>query len=125
VGASADLASAVAVGRRRTRRGKLVLTLLIVAVVVATVVVLSRGEETGTSVRSGDASPQRTSPSPAHHDTGGSAPGNGPSLYSRRDRALMAAVAAGLVPEEALRSERFLILRLVNPGLIPRQTLDA
>jgi hypothetical protein len=47
----------------------------------------------------------------------------GRSLYSARDRALMAAVAAGLVPEEAVQSEHFLILRLVNQGLIPRETV--
>jgi hypothetical protein len=85
----------------------LALTLLIAAVVLVSVLVVSRGEETGTSVRSGGSSPQ---------------PGR--SLYSRQDRALMAAVAAGLVPEKALRTERFLIIRLVNQGLIPRETLD-
>ena len=42
------------------------------------------------------------------------------SLYTREDRALMAAVAAGMVPKEALDSESFRIKRLINQGLIPR-----
>jgi hypothetical protein len=46
------------------------------------------------------------------------------SIYSERDRALMAAVAAGLVPEEALETDHFLILSLVNQGLIPREAAE-
>lgn len=46
-------------------------------------------------------------------------------VYSAQDRALMAAVANGVVPEEALDTEDFLIKRLINQGLIPRQTIDS
>jgi hypothetical protein len=102
----------------------LALTLLIAAALVLTVFVMSGGEETGTTVRFGGSSQQRTNPSPAPDSAGRPAQGEGGSLSSRRDRALMAAVAAGLVPEEALETERFLIIRLVNQGLIPRETLD-
>lgn len=46
-------------------------------------------------------------------------------VYADQDRALMAAVASGVVPEEALDTEDILIKRLVNQGLIPRQTIDS
>jgi hypothetical protein len=42
-------------------------------------------------------------------------------LYSAQDRALMSAVAAGIVPDEVLDDEHFLIRRLANQGLIPRE----
>lgn len=42
-------------------------------------------------------------------------------LYTRRELALMAAVAGGQVPKEALDDETFLIKSLVNQGLIPRE----
>jgi hypothetical protein len=45
----------------------------------------------------------------------------GPSLYSAQERGVMAAVAKGLVPSEALESETFLIKRRINQGLIPRE----
>ncbi len=41
-------------------------------------------------------------------------------LYCPEERALMRAVAAGLVPEEALDYERLSVKRLVNQGLVPR-----
>ncbi len=46
------------------------------------------------------------------------------SLYTAQDRALMAAVASGQVPAETLDGDSFLIKRLVNQGLIPRQSID-
>jgi hypothetical protein len=46
------------------------------------------------------------------------------SLYTAQDRALMAAVASGQVPAEVLESDSFVIKRLINQGLVPRQTLD-
>lgn len=46
-------------------------------------------------------------------------------VYTARDRALMQAVAHGVVPEETLDTEDFLIKRLINQGLIPRQTIDS
>ena len=42
-------------------------------------------------------------------------------LYSARDRALMGAVSAGVVPDEVLNTHDFLIKRLANQGLIPRE----
>jgi hypothetical protein len=45
----------------------------------------------------------------------------GPSLYSAQERGVMAAVAKGLVPSEALESESFLIQRCINQG--PETTL--
>lgn len=46
-------------------------------------------------------------------------------LYSAQERALMAAVAAGQVPEAALEDESFLIKSLVNQGLVPRETVTS
>lgn len=46
-------------------------------------------------------------------------------LYSAQEQALIAAVAAGLVPEEALDGEPFLTKRLINQGLIPREAADS
>jgi hypothetical protein len=46
------------------------------------------------------------------------------SLYTAQDRALMGAVARGQVPAETLDGGSFLVKRLINQGLIPRQTLD-
>ena len=46
------------------------------------------------------------------------------SLYTAQDRELMAAVASGQVPAETLDGDSFLIKRLINQGLVPRQTLD-
>ena len=45
-------------------------------------------------------------------------------LYTGREQALMAAVAAGTVPKETLDAEPFRTKRLVNQVLIPRQSLD-
>jgi hypothetical protein len=42
-------------------------------------------------------------------------------LYTTQERALMAAIASGQVPEAALDQKELLIKRLVNQGLIPRQ----
>jgi hypothetical protein len=42
-------------------------------------------------------------------------------LYTEAERAVMAAVAAGMVPEETLEGEPFRTKRLINQGLIPRQ----
>ena len=42
-------------------------------------------------------------------------------LYSAKEQALMDAVAAGLVPAEALDGESFRTKRLINQGLIPRE----
>jgi hypothetical protein len=47
-----------------------------------------------------------------------------PPLYCREERALMAAVAAGVVPEEVLEGEPFRTKRLIGHGLIPRQTAE-
>lgn len=44
-------------------------------------------------------------------------------IYSAQDRALMAAVANGLVLEKVLEDDHFLIKRLVNQGLVPRETI--
>jgi hypothetical protein len=44
-------------------------------------------------------------------------------IYSAQDRALMAAVANGQVPEKVLESDDFLIKRLVNQGLVPGETI--
>ncbi|HEX6231410.1 MAG TPA: hypothetical protein VF029_06825 [Actinomycetota bacterium] len=41
-------------------------------------------------------------------------------LYCPAERALMEAVAAGVVPEPALDDEDLLIKRLINQGLVPR-----
>jgi hypothetical protein len=41
-------------------------------------------------------------------------------LYSARERALMAAVAAGQIPRQALDGEPFRTKELINRGLIPR-----
>jgi hypothetical protein len=41
-------------------------------------------------------------------------------LYTTRERALMAAVAAGIVPRRTLQGEPFRTKRLINQGLIPR-----
>lgn len=41
-------------------------------------------------------------------------------LHCPEERALMAAVAAGVVPQQALETEELLIKRLANQGLIPR-----
>ncbi len=46
------------------------------------------------------------------------------SLYTAQDRALMGAVASGQVPAATLDGDSFLIKRLINQGLVPRQTLD-
>ncbi|HEX6330831.1 MAG TPA: hypothetical protein VF129_06030 [Actinomycetota bacterium] len=46
------------------------------------------------------------------------------SISSAQDRALMAAVAEGLVPEEALDDEHVRIRELVNRGLVPREALQ-
>ncbi|HYU57624.1 MAG TPA: hypothetical protein VEO00_06195 [Actinomycetota bacterium] len=43
-------------------------------------------------------------------------------LWCPQERALMAAVAAGLVPQEALQGEPFRTKRLIAKGLIPRQS---
>jgi hypothetical protein len=43
-------------------------------------------------------------------------------LYCPEERAVMAAVAAGVLPKEVLESDAFLIKRLINQGLIPRQS---
>ena len=50
-------------------------------------------------------------------------PLKGDPTYSAQDRALIAAVAIGQVPEEVLESNYFLIRRLVNQGLIPSKTI--
>jgi hypothetical protein len=44
-------------------------------------------------------------------------------LFTEADRALMAAVAGGVVPPQALESEGFVMKRLVNQGLIPRESI--
>jgi hypothetical protein len=46
-------------------------------------------------------------------------------LYSAQEQAMMAAVAAGLVPEEALEGEPFRTKQLINQGLIPREAADS
>lgn len=46
-------------------------------------------------------------------------------LYSAEERAVMEAVAAGVVPEETLDGEPFRTKRLVNQGLIPRAAADS
>jgi hypothetical protein len=48
----------------------------------------------------------------------------GPSLYSAQERGVMAAVAKGLVPSEALERDTFLIKRHINQGLIPREAAN-
>lgn len=50
-------------------------------------------------------------------------PSKAEPIYSVQDRALMAAVANGQVPEKVLESDYFLIKRLVNGGLVPRETI--
>jgi hypothetical protein len=45
-------------------------------------------------------------------------------LYSSQDRALMAAVASGVVPQEVLESDDFRIKRLVNQGLVPKESAE-
>jgi hypothetical protein len=49
-------------------------------------------------------------------------PGSAPvtPLYCPEERALMAAVAAGVVPDEVLDGEPFRTNRLINQGLVPR-----
>ena len=42
-------------------------------------------------------------------------------LYCPEDRAVMAAVAAGVVPDEVLEGEPFRTKRLINQGLVPRE----
>ena len=42
-------------------------------------------------------------------------------LYCPEDRAVMAAVAAGVVPDEVLEGEPFRTRRLINQGLVPRE----
>jgi hypothetical protein len=42
-------------------------------------------------------------------------------LYCPDDRAVMAAVAQGLVPDEVLEGEPFRTKRLINQGLVPRE----
>jgi hypothetical protein len=46
------------------------------------------------------------------------------SLYTAQERATMAAVANGLVPNQVLASENFLVKKFINQGLIPRQAVD-
>jgi len=46
-------------------------------------------------------------------------------LYSAQEQVMMATVAAGLVPEEALEGEPFRTKRLINQGLIPREAADS
>jgi hypothetical protein len=50
-------------------------------------------------------------------------PGSAPvtPLYCPEERALMAAVAAGVVPDEVLDGEPFRTNRLINQGLVPRE----
>lgn len=45
-------------------------------------------------------------------------------LYCPEERAVMAAVAAGVVPAEALEGEPYRTKRLVAQGLIPRDSVD-
>jgi hypothetical protein len=45
-------------------------------------------------------------------------------LYSAQERAVMAAVTAGVIPQEALDGEPFLTKRLINQGLVPRQAAN-
>jgi hypothetical protein len=51
-------------------------------------------------------------------------PSKAEPIYSAQDRALMAAIANGLVPEKVLENDHFLIRRLVNQGLIPGETIE-
>ena len=47
------------------------------------------------------------------------------ALYCPEDRAVMAAVAAGIVPHDVLEGEPFRTKRLINQGLIPRESATA
>jgi hypothetical protein len=43
------------------------------------------------------------------------------SLYTAQEKATIAAVTRGLIPNQALASESFLVKKFINQGLIPRQ----
>ena len=43
-------------------------------------------------------------------------------LYCEEEQAVMAAVAAGVIPREVLEGEPFRTKRLINQGLIPRES---
>ena len=45
-------------------------------------------------------------------------------LYTAEERALTDAVARGLIPKETLDTRTFLVKRLINQGLIPREAAD-
>ena len=63
-------------------------------------------------------------PSPKVRAPEGIASQSSAALYTPQEQKVMSLAAAGVVPGETLDGGIYLIKRLVNEGLIPRQTLD-